>query len=65
MSKQLLKLSNHANEYLRNDIADLVWNYLTYQLDDKTIQEFIEVFKNDTDIGGLSKLKSLFKSSYE
>ncbi len=51
LSKQLLKLSNHPNEYLRNDIADIVWNYLTYQLDDKTIQEFIEVFKNDTDIG--------------
>jgi hypothetical protein len=51
LSKQLMKLSNHPDDDLRNEIANSVWNNLTYQIDNETIQEFIEVFKKDTDIG--------------
>lgn len=50
LSKQFMKLSKHPDKYLRSDIANTVWNFLTYRLDNETIQEFIEVFKNDTDI---------------
>ena len=51
VSKQFLQLSNHPNDYIRNDIANLVWSFLTYRLDDETIQDFIEIFKNDSDMG--------------
>ena len=50
VSKQFLQLSNHPNDNIRNDIANLVWSFLTYRLDDETIQDFIEIFKNDSDI---------------
>lgn len=50
VSKQFLQLSNHPNDNIRNDIANLVWNFLTYRLDDETIQDFIEIFKNDSDM---------------
>ncbi|MFJ7745765.1 SMI1/KNR4 family protein [Peribacillus sp. NPDC097295] len=49
VSKQFLKLSNHPDDHIRNGIANNVWNTLSYQLDDETIQTFIEIFKNDSD----------------
>nr|WP_246439349.1 SMI1/KNR4 family protein [Bacillus benzoevorans] len=47
----LLKLANHPDIKIRNQIANSVWNFLTYQLDDETLHSFIDIFKMDTDSG--------------
>lgn len=49
LGNELLKLSTHPDENIRTQIANSVWNYLTYQLDEETIHSFIENFKIDTD----------------
>lgn len=46
---ELLKLTTHPNEDIRIKIANSVWNFLTHQFDDETLNRFIEIFKNDTD----------------
>lgn len=46
---QLLTLSNYPDEEVRRWVANNVWSFLTYQLDDATLHSLIETFKKDVD----------------
>lgn len=58
LGNEFLKLINHPDEIIRNQIANSVWNHLTYQLDDETLHSFIEIFKidNDSDVQGYAEM---------
>lgn len=43
----LLPLSQHSNIHLRTEVAENVWNFLTYRLDDKTLNTLVSNFEKD------------------
>ncbi|MDQ0230137.1 SMI1/KNR4 family protein [Metabacillus malikii] len=45
----LLALTNHSNERIRSQIANSVWNFLSYRLDEDTLNGLIETFRIDPD----------------
>lgn len=47
LSERLLQLSTHENSNLRIEVANLVWNYFTYQLDEETLNKLIKTFDKD------------------
>lgn len=49
LSKRLLQLSTHANTHVRIEVANYVWNFLTYLLDDEVLNELLKTFQNDID----------------
>ena len=49
LSEKLLQLSTYQNSDVRIEVANLVWNSLTYQLDEETLNKLIKTFEKDTD----------------
>lgn len=46
---QLLGLSQHPNKHIRAEVAENVWNFLTYRLGDKTLNTLLKNFESDGD----------------
>ncbi|WP_051314881.1 SMI1/KNR4 family protein [Alteribacter aurantiacus] len=46
---QLLVLSKHPSATVRGEVASNVWNFLSYQLEDDTLDQLVQTFQQDKD----------------